>query len=91
MDYESGDVFLTEDRHEGLIYKYVPEIKGKLSKGGKLYSLEIKNAPSFETRNRESQTVKVGQEMDIVWIKMDEVHSPKDEMISARSCLFCSR
>ena len=42
VDPESGDVFLTEDRHEGLIYKYVPTIKGKLSEGGKLYSLKIK-------------------------------------------------
>ena len=80
VDPESGDVFLTEDRHEGLIYKYVPKIKGKLSEGGKLYSLMIKNAPSFDTRNWKSQKVRVGQEMDIVWIEMDEVHSPKDDL-----------
>ena len=80
VDLESGDVFLTEDRHEGLIYKYVPKIKGKLSEGGKLYSLKIKNAPSFDTRNWKSQKVRVGQEMDIVWIEMDEVHSPKDDL-----------
>ncbi len=80
VDPESGDVFLTEDRHEGLIYKYVPKIKGKLSKGGKLYSLKIKNEPSFDTRNWKSRKVRVGQEMDIVWIEMDEVHSPKDDL-----------
>ena len=80
VDPESGDVFLTEDRHEGLIYKYVPKIKGKLSKGGKLYSLKIKNEPSFDTRNWKSRKVRVGQEMDIVWTEMDEVHSPKDDL-----------
>ena len=80
VDLESGDVFLTEDRHEGLIYKYAPKIKVKLSYGGKLYSLKIKNEPSFDTRNRKSRKVRVGQEMDIVWTEMDEVNSPKDDL-----------
>ena len=80
VDPESGDVYLTEDRHEGLLYKYVPKIKGKLSEGGKLYSLKVKNSPSLDTRNWKSQKVSVGQEMELEWIEMDEVHSPKDDL-----------
>ena len=80
VDPESGDVYLTEDRHEGLLYKYVPKIKGKLSEGGKLYSLKVKNSPSLDTRNWKSQKVSVGQEMELEWIEMNEVHSPKDDL-----------
>lgn len=80
VDPESGDVYLTEDRHEGLLYKYIPKIKGKLSEGGKLYSLKVRNSPSLDTRNWKSQKVRVGQEMELEWIEMDEVHSPKDDL-----------
>jgi len=80
VDPKSGDVYLTEDRHEGLLYKYVPKVKGKLSKGGKLYSLKVKNSPSLDTRNWKSQNVRVGQELELEWIEMKDVHSPKDDL-----------
>ena len=80
VEPESGSIYLTEDRHEGLLYKFVPKIKGKLSEGGRLYALKVKDTPSLDTRNWKSQKVKVGQEMDLEWIAMDEVHSPKDDL-----------
>ena len=51
VDPNTGDVYLTEDRHEGLLYKFVPKIAGRLSKGGKLYALKVKNFTSLDTRN----------------------------------------
>ena len=30
VDPETGEVFETEDRHEGLIYRFVPKVKGNL-------------------------------------------------------------
>ena len=80
VDPKSGDVYLTEDRHEGLLYKYIPKVKGKLSKGGKLYSLKVKNSPSLDTRNWKDQNVRVGQELELEWIEMKDVHSPKDDL-----------
>ena len=47
VDPNTGDVYLTEDRHEGLLYKFVPKIAGRLSKGGKLYALKVKNFTKF--------------------------------------------
>ena len=80
VDPESGDVYLTEDRHEGLIYKFKPNIKDKLSEGGKLYALKVKDAPSLDTRNWKDPKISIGQEMELDWIEMDEVHSPKDDL-----------
>ena len=31
VEPESRSIYLTEDRHEGLLYKFVPKIKGKIS------------------------------------------------------------
>ena len=80
VEPKSGEVYLTEDRHEGLLYKFVPKTKGKLAEGGKLYALRVLGAPSLDTRNWKSQKVKIGEEFELDWIEMDEVHSPKDDL-----------
>lgn len=80
VDPISGDVYLTEDRHDGLIYKFRPYVKSKLEKGGILFSLKIKAQPSFDTRNWKDQKFEVGQKEEIEWIKMEEVESPNDDL-----------
>ncbi len=80
VDPETGDVFETEDRHEGLIYKFVPKVKGKLAEGGKLYALKVKEKPSLDTRNWSQPTFSVGDSKEIEWIEMKEVESPKDDL-----------
>ena len=42
VDPNSGAVYLTEDRHEGLIYKFVPKTNEKLTEGGSLFALKAK-------------------------------------------------
>ena len=80
VDPNTGDVYLTEDRHEGLLYKFVPKIAGRLSKGGKLYALKVKNFTSLDTRNWRTQKVNIGDEMSLDWIEMNDIHSPKDDL-----------
>ena len=77
VDPNTGDVYLTEDRHEGLLYKFVPKIAGRLSKGGKLYALKVKNFTSLDTRNWRTQKVNIGDEMSLDWLEMNDIHSPK--------------
>ena len=80
VDPDTGDVFETEDRHEGLIYKFVPKVKGKLAEGGKLYALKVKEKASLDTRNWSQPTFSVGDSKEIEWIEMKEVESPKDDL-----------
>jgi len=51
VDPRTGIVYQTEDRHEGLIYRYLPDSPGELHKGGRLQALVIKGQPSRDTRN----------------------------------------
>lgn len=51
VDPASGVIYLTEDRHDSLIYRFVPDEPGKLHQGGKLQALAIKDHPTFDTRN----------------------------------------
>ncbi len=80
VDPDTGEVFETEDRHEGLIYRFVPNVKGKLVEGGKLYALKVKGKPSLDTRNWSQPTFSVGDAEEIEWIEMKEVESPKDDL-----------
>jgi len=80
-DPATGIVYQTEDRHDGILYRYVPHRRDDLRKGGRLEALRIVGKPSMDTRNWEDQpAIKPGQRLDIEWIELDEVESPKDDL-----------
>jgi uncharacterized protein len=79
-DPHTGIVYMTEDRHDGIIYRYVPNDPDDLHAGGKLEALSIADQPSFDTRNWDTQSVQVGQRLAVKWIPLDDIQSPKDDL-----------
>ena len=51
VDPKSGIVYQTEDRHDGVIYRYIPKTPGKLIDGGKLQALALKDKQPADLRN----------------------------------------
>ena len=82
VDPASGIVYQTEDRDNGLIYRYIPDQAGQLALGGRLQALVIRDLPSAETRNWTEQLIPPGQPMTVGWIDLDEVLSPSDDLRS---------
>lgn len=80
VDPDTGIVYQTEDRHDGLIYRYIPNEPGKLLAGGKLQALVIKGQPGVDTRNWETRTTELGVKLETEWIDLDEVESPEDDL-----------
>ena len=83
IDPGTGIVYLTEDRGDSLIYRYIPNSPGKLHKGGKLQALAIKGQKSFDTRNWESLTTPkfpLREKMPVEWIEITNVESPEDDL-----------
>ncbi|MFI4894233.1 MAG: alkaline phosphatase PhoX [Phycisphaerales bacterium JB060] len=80
VDPSTGIVYQTEDRHDGLIYRFVPNTPGKLGDGGRLQALCVKGKLSLDTRNWEDQKVGVGERLAVRWIDLDDVESPKDDL-----------
>jgi hypothetical protein len=80
VDPETGYVYETEDRHDGLIYRFLPKVAGKLAKGGKLQALVAKGKKSLDTRNWDKTTVRLGEKIAVTWMDMDDVDSPKDDL-----------
>jgi len=76
----SGIVYQTEDRHDGLIYRFLPKVKGKLAEGGRLQAMVIQGRPSFDTRNWKEETVKTGKRIKVEWMDLDNIQSPIDDL-----------
>ena len=80
VEPNSGIVYQTEDRHDGLIYRFIPNVPGQLVEGGRLQALAIIDQPSLDTRNWDEDSVSVGQPLAVRWIDLDEVDSPEDDL-----------
>jgi uncharacterized protein len=79
-DPRTGIVYMTEDRHDGIIYRYVPIDPDDLHAGGALEALRIDHTPSMDTRNWDEQKFKPGEPTGIRWIPLDGIDSPKDDL-----------
>ena len=83
VDPRTGIVYLTEDRGDSLIYRFIPSTPGKMHNGGKLQALAIKDQKSFDTRNWESLTTPkfpLREMKDVEWINIENVESPEDDL-----------
>ena len=80
VDPETGIVYLTEDREDGLLYRFLPNEPGKLVAGGKLQALRFRDVSSMDTRNWDQPSVELGRQYPVDWIDMTDVTSPADDL-----------
>lgn len=79
VDPATGFVYETEDRGDSLLYRFVPNVPGKLAEGGKLQALALTDGTS-DSRNWGTATMKVGDMHAVRWIDLDNVESPEDDL-----------
>ena len=84
VEPNSGIVYQTEDRHDGLIYRFIPDVPGQLAQGGRLQALAIVDRPALDTRNwpeiAPEPSVIRGETMLVRWIDLDNVEAPNDDL-----------
>ncbi len=83
VDPDSGTVYQTEDRGDGLIYRFLPNQKGYLTAGGKLQVLAIKDQKGYDTRNWEPlgfDKMPIGQKLAVEWLDIDGIDAPDDDL-----------
>ncbi|MEE4278804.1 MAG: alkaline phosphatase PhoX, partial [Halieaceae bacterium] len=78
VDPLSGLVYLTEDRDDSVLYRFMPTEHGDLSAGGRLQAMRVEGIP--DTRNWSSVTMERGRSFRIDWIDLDDVEAPKDDL-----------
>ncbi len=80
VEPRSGVVYQTEDRGDGLFYRFIPTTPGKLAGGGRLQALKLKDSPRADTRNWSDAQFKTGQSFDVEWADISGVEALDDDL-----------
>lgn len=78
VDPVTGTVYMTEDRDDGLLYRFIPAVKGKLARGGTLQALALEGIA--DSTNSKAVAVERGQLHTARWIDLDTVEAPEDDL-----------
>ncbi|HYE28050.1 MAG TPA: alkaline phosphatase PhoX [Allosphingosinicella sp.] len=89
VDRRTGIVYLTEDRPDSLFYRFLPNERDRLERGGRLQALglvedrerDLRNWPADGSRFAgQGRTMAVGNGAAVRWIDMDGVESPDGDL-----------
>ena len=81
VDPKSGAVYLSEDRADGLFYRYLPNEPGELEKGGRLQACRIREQASLDTRNWEKgPDISPGTTFEVDWIDLENIDPKEDDL-----------
>jgi hypothetical protein len=84
VDPRTGVVYLTEDSFDGagLFYRFLPNDRRNLHKGGRLQAMGLRDAPEGgDTRNwKGNVTWRTGDWKEVFWIDLDGVESPEEDL-----------
>ena len=81
VDPRTGIVYLSEDREDGLLYRFLPNMRGDMHAGGRLQALAL-DGDVHDTRNWPGDTphLLVGAKHEAEWIDMEDVEAPEDDL-----------
>lgn len=81
VDPATGAAFLTEDRPDGLLYRFLPDEPGRFLKGGRLQALALRDRRGADTGNHgKTPLVAERQPLDVEWIDLEDVEAPGDDL-----------
>jgi secreted PhoX family phosphatase len=79
VDPKSGVIYQSEDRPDGLFYRFLPRFRGELAKGGRLEALAIKGQPHLFTGNWGfGPQIPLGVAMPVSWVRLESVEAAAD-------------
>jgi secreted PhoX family phosphatase len=79
IDPVTGIAYLTEDREDGLFYRFIPDVPGSLAVGGRLQALALGKGLR-DTRNHGGAPLIAGEPIAVHWIDLQDVESPRDDL-----------
>lgn len=79
VDPATGYVYQTEDRGDGLLYRFIPNVPGQLAKGGRLQALALTDRIG-DTRNWGGVTIAPRSWHGVRWVDLTDVEAPADDL-----------
>jgi secreted PhoX family phosphatase len=80
VDPASGIIYETEDREDGLLYRFIPNVRGRLAEGGRLQALALRADGIANTNNWEAPAIKLGDWHAAEWVDIPTPDSPQDDL-----------
>jgi secreted PhoX family phosphatase len=68
VDPRTGIVYETEDKTTSGFYRFIPARKGKLSEGGRLQMLAVRDRPGYQTSTGQAQ----GTRLPVTWVDIPD-------------------
>lgn len=78
VDPASGIVYQTEDRDDGLLYRFIPNVRGQLAAGGRLQALALDG--QSDTRNWSGVAIAPQSWHAGRWVDLDNPEAPDDDL-----------
>jgi len=78
VDPATGIVYQTEDREDGLVYRFIPNVKGRLAEGGRLQALAIDGVPDARNWNGAGFAPEAWHAAR--WVDLDNPEAPDDDL-----------
>src|SRR5690606_3955114 len=71
-----------EDRHDGLLYRFVPERPGSegLRGPGRLQALVLADQPGANTNNATTTVARAREPLAVRWLDLDQPEAPRDDL-----------
>lgn len=76
FDPESGVAWLTEDRGDSVLYRYVPDDPADAFGPGRLQAMRVVGVDTYDT----SANMQVGDRLEVDWIDLDDTDAPDDDL-----------
>ncbi len=77
----SGIVYMTEDRHHSLFYRYIPDHPGELLRGGRLQALAVAGTTGLHTHNWDGQgDMPLRRPLKTSWIDLDNADPIENDL-----------
>lgn len=80
VDPATGIVYQTEDREDGLFYRFRPDRPGDLAAGGRLEALAVVGLEGRDTGNREVMAFSRLDRRPVRWVGLDDPRAPGDDL-----------
>jgi hypothetical protein len=83
IDPRTSIVYMTEDRVDGLFYRFIPDVAGNLAGGGRLQALVVRGRQTCDTRNfgeTGAARLRIGEWLDAEWVTLDNVDTERDDL-----------
>ena len=78
VDPATGYVYLTEDREDSVLYRFIPSEAANLSRGGRLQAMRVEGVTDL--RNWTDKSVAVGAVGRVSWVDLEGVEAPEDDL-----------